>query len=88
MTKKTGKPIPPLVEEVLPTLAQLHIPTVVAVPFGDPDTQRYAVGINAVKGGLKVFVERCSISQLPFRVFQLLQIASYRCQYTGSLLHI
>lgn len=58
MTKKTGKSIPPLIEEVLPTLAQLHIPTVVAVPFGDPDTQRYAVGINAVKGGLKVFVER------------------------------
>lgn len=57
MAKKTEISTPPITEEVLP-LNPLSIPTAVAVPFGDPDTNRYAVGINATKGGLKVFVDR------------------------------
>lgn len=58
MIKETGKSAPPIIEEVVPTLASLHIPTAVGVPFGDVDTKLYAVGLNAVNGGLKVFVER------------------------------
>lgn len=57
MTKKTESSVPPLTEEATP-LSLLSIPTAVAVPFGDPNTIRYAVGLNATKGGLKVFVER------------------------------
>lgn len=40
-----------------PPIAPLQIPTAVAVPFGDPETNLYAIGINATKDGLKVFVE-------------------------------
>lgn len=56
MARSTKNSAPPLIEEVLPTLTLLDIPAAVAVPFGT-EARLHAVGIKAVTGGLKVFVE-------------------------------